>query len=277
MAELYDLLTTDRYKDQVMAVRNAKNQGTKGNLKALLPSYTPAGTFADSSSFGPLELSGFICVDIDKKDNLDVVDFGYLKEVLSQVPYIAYCGLSCGGEGYFCIVPIADVYLFKSHFRSLQIDFAAIGVTIDQACSDIGRKRFVSYDPEPYFNYAPEVYRGLADEKCEHHSQHSTENELVADWYETAQTEIFIKAIEEKKVDITESYPKWFRIGCAFANTFGEDGREKFHRVSQFYYNYDPAETDKLYDSVLKGNSSNPITIKTFLYYARESRANWEH
>ena len=272
MAELYDLLTTDRYKDRVMDVRNAEDPATKSNLKTKLPSYTPSGIFERSGSRFPIKLNGFICIDIDKKDNLNIKDFDKLKDSLSQVSYIAYCGLSCGGEGYFCIVPLVDPFLFKSHFRSLQLDFANMGVTIDPACNDIGRKRFVSYDANPYINYRPEVYEGLADDNpiCRN-PQIVGADATPTTCYEIAQADNYIDIIEKKKIDITYGYPKWFRIGCAFANTFGEDGRSRFHRVSKFYHEYTPEETNRLYSAILKKSNSNPVTLKTFLYYAREA------
>ena len=276
-AELYDLLTTDRFRDEVTAVRNAKDLATKGNLKNALPSYTPSGTFGSWGYALLLKPTGLICVDIDKKENLQVEDFADLKDRLSKVPYIAYCGLSCGGEGYFCIIPIADHYLFRHHFHSLQMDFAAMGITIDEKCSDVGRKRFVSYDPDPWINHQPTIYEGLVEVPrwC---SNKSPVSGVTFDNADVALVDRYIDLIVEKKLDITYLYHNWLRIAYAFANTFGEAGRERFHKVSQFYdysrcdggNKYNPKETDELYDSALRGNSPNPVTIKTFFFYARE-------
>jgi len=278
IGDLYDLLTTNRYMDQVIAVRNAKDLMTKSNLKEKLPSYTPSGIFERSGSHFPLKMNNFICIDIDKKDNLQVEGFENLKEQLSEISYIAYCGLSCGGEGYFCIIPIADHFLFKSHFHSLNADFANIGITIDQICSDIGRKRFVSYDPDPYINYEPETYDGLISEPnkvCKIVVQ--SDSSVFDSARLQTEADSYINILVKRKLDITSPYLKWLRIGYAFANTFGETGRERFHKVSQFYYDYESKETDTLYSSCLKGSSPNPITIKTFLMYAREAGLDTEN
>lgn len=45
--------------------------------------------------------------------------------------------------------------------------------------------------------------------------------------------ETLIARIEETGTDINERYKHWFRVGCALASEFGEEGRDYFHRLSR--------------------------------------------
>lgn len=143
--ELYYLLTTHRYKKQVSLIRCQTDAEKKRVLKNELPTFTPSGLFSAGDAASLIRASGMICIDIDKKDNLNVEGYDRLKNRIAKLPYVAYCGLSVSGEGYFCIIPISDPNKFLLHFFSLQKVFTGMGITIDQACKDICRKRFVSF------------------------------------------------------------------------------------------------------------------------------------
>ena len=77
--------------------------------------------------------------------------------------------------------------------------------------------------------------------------------------------EYLITQIENDKKDITGSYDTWLKIGFAIADHFGEDGRNYFHRVSQFHPEYDSKVCDNQFDKCLGGNGSG-ITIKSFFH-----------
>ena len=213
-----------------------------------------------------LKPTGLICIDIDRKDNLQVEGYDRLKDQLGRLPYVAFCGRSAGGEGYYAIVPIAQPNKLLLHFRSLQTEFSAMGITIDPSCCDVSRKRFVSYDPEPYINQEAEIYEGLADGDITGNATLSgtdSEDEPLKEVLK------YIQIIEQKKVDITAGYANWLRIGYALHNAFGDFGRELFHRVSNFHPRYSYVETDRLFSGLSKGNCANQVTIRTFFYYTR--------
>ncbi|MBV6426868.1 MAG: hypothetical protein KIPDCIKN_01381 [Haliscomenobacter sp.] len=44
-----------------------------------------------------------------------------------------------------------------------------------------------------------------------------------------------------------------FLLACAFANEFGEGGRDYFHVISQFYARYERNEADRKFNHALKG------------------------
>ena len=82
--------------------------------------------------------------------------------------------------------------------------------------------------------------------------------------------ECVLQQIEERHVDITFDHDHWFRTGFAFADQFGEAGREFFHRACQFYPKYSRAECDKQYDYCLHANREG-VTIRTFFGYAQDA------
>jgi len=84
----------------------------------------------------------------------------------------------------------------------------------------------------------------------------------------TNEVEEIIQRVEAKNIDIATAYSDWRDIGFAFADEFGEAGREYFHRISMFYADYSLTECDKQYDKCLKANG-NGVTIKTFYHLVK--------
>lgn len=93
---------------------------------------------------------------------------------------------------------------------------------------------------------------------------------LHTDWGSSHEdVERLIRKIEETKADITADYGNWIKCGFAIASEFGEVGREYFHRISQYYPNYSYKESDKKYNSCLRG--SGGVTIKSLFHIAKEN------
>lgn len=84
------------------------------------------------------------------------------------------------------------------------------------------------------------------------------------------EVEQVILSIEANKIDITSTYTDWVNIGFAFADEFGEIGRELFHRVSQFYPEYSSTTCNKQFDNCIKAKGHG-ISLKTFFYLAKQA------
>ena len=82
--------------------------------------------------------------------------------------------------------------------------------------------------------------------------------------------EIVINRLEESHTDITANYSDWRDIGFAFADEFGESGRDYFHRVSRYYSDYSHSVCDKQYNNCLKAKGHG-VTIKTFFHLAQQA------
>jgi hypothetical protein len=84
------------------------------------------------------------------------------------------------------------------------------------------------------------------------------------------EVERIIQGIETNKIDVTSAYSDWVNIGFAFADEFGETGRNLFHRVSQYHPEYSTQECDKQFDNCMKARGQG-VSLKTFFYHAKEA------
>ena len=266
-------LIADTWRAQVEAVRAETDPAKQEALKTALPVFTPSGTFSRHIARNRMKQhSGFISIDIDCKPdkglNPALVGFDLKAAVAAAaVPHIAYCGHSCRGIGYVCIIPIADPTKHSEYFRALAYHFERAGLEIDRGCRDISRKRFVSWDPDPYINTAARPWTLTLPER-----DHSTRETLGRD-LDTSETaaavEAVIEACERNRWDITADRADWVRILACLAQTFGEGGRDYAHRISALYPDYTPEETDSKFSDLLK-HKEYKWGIGTFFYIARQ-------
>lgn len=150
------------YKDDILRLRAVFDKEKRNALKRSLPQATISGVFSPTRAKNNLsQHSGLICVDIDAKDNPDILDWKTLKQDLSVLPQIAYCALSVSGKGLFLVIPLRYPEKHLQQFRQLQIDFRKMGIMIDSACSDITRLRCLSYDEHPIINENATLYEGV--------------------------------------------------------------------------------------------------------------------
>ena len=87
--------------------------------------------------------------------------------------------------------------------------------------------------------------------------------------------EALIQKVKDSGIDITNSYANWCNLGFAFADEFGESGREYFSQVSQFHPDYNKVECDSQFDKCLNANG-NGVSISTFFYLAKQNQLYFE-
>ena len=85
-----------------------------------------------------------------------------------------------------------------------------------------------------------------------------------------SEVETIIQQIEANQIDIATAYSDWRNIGFAFADEFGESGRDYFHRISRFYSDYSASECDRQFDNCLKAKGQG-VSLKTFFYHAKQA------
>ena len=152
-ANLYKALVTKKFKSEIEALRAEPDPAKQKELKRRLPSFSVSGVFTGGHKKENLSTpSNFICIDIDQHDNTNIRNFSEFKKLAEAIPWVAYCGLSCRGKGFFMVIPYKDSTKHEKYFEFLEKLFSLYGVVIDPACKDISRLRFVSYDEEPYIN-----------------------------------------------------------------------------------------------------------------------------
>lgn len=267
------LVLSPKWRKEIETIRAEADPAKQKELKDALPCFTPAGTFSHVCKNGLIKPSSFLCADIDcdpEKGINTALKTCNLKEDIARLPFVAYCGRSCRGTGYFLIIPIADPSKYRDYYKALQEDFEKGGITLDPSCKDISRKRFVSWDPDPYINTAATPYNYTLPER-----EHTTREILGHDIDATetaAKVDAVIRSCENNNWDITADYSDWVRILAALAGTFGENGRNYAHRISALYSGYSYEQTDAKYSSFLNNRRSqeHPAGIGTFFYIARQ-------
>ncbi|WP_375582237.1 DUF3987 domain-containing protein [Cyclobacterium xiamenense] len=88
--------------------------------------------------------------------------------------------------------------------------------------------------------------------------------------YNYDEVSTIIDEIEANKVDIAPEYADWRNIGFAFADAFGETGRELYLRTSRFYPGFNEVECNEQYDKCLR-SSGEGIKLNTFFYLAKKA------
>lgn len=266
---LYRALLSDTWRARVEAVRAAKDEAEQKRLKKALPCFTPSGTFSHVSRNGLLQHSGFISLDIDynPKAGINKALAGFdLKKAVEALPFVAYCGRSCRGAGYVLIIPIADTAKHLEYFRALSYYFERAGLEIDAQCKDVSRKRFVSWDENPYINTAARPWEKVLPER--EHTTRETIGRELDESENAAKVEAVIGYCEREQLDITANYSDWVKILSAFT-IFGDAGRDYAHRISKFYPGYSQAQTDAKYSNLLR-HPEYKTGLGTFFYIARQ-------
>ena len=203
---LKDWLQTKLYEKVICALRHLdRAPELQIQDKKALPAITPLGVFSQRSASGLLEYSGFVCIDVDGKDNPHVRDWDVLKEQLGrQFPRLYYAGLSCSGRGIFLIFRVRTPDRYSEHLNSLFHALQECGVKADLQCRDVARLRFASYDAHPYENYDALPY----DQYREKLQPASKRSDSLLYWTKNRDhyVELLVSEIERRGIDITKGY-----------------------------------------------------------------------
>jgi hypothetical protein len=256
-------LTSEKHRAKIENLRSIQDEDLQVIIKKSLPATTPSGLFSYRDTEHLIQHSGFIAFDIDKKDNKHI-SFEGLREQISHIASVAYCGLSCRGLGLWGLVPIpkSTPEEHKQRFASLARDFKAFDINLDQSGSDICRLRIYSWDDQAYFNHNASLYTRILKPQAK-------KTTLPAYTDTRERVESIISQIKENKIDITQDYKEdWLKIASALANEFSESGRGYFHSVSMYHAKYNEGETDRMFDNVLKHDYK--ITIGSFFKIASD-------
>ncbi len=152
--EIISLMQTAKARaDQIL---NEVDKSRLQNHKRLMPAFTPHGSLSTRASDTvdkSFLASGWVQIDVDGKDNPSCSPIE-LKERISTWPFVGYCGYSVSGKGVWAIaptiLPLATTSTYIYQFAKKE------GVNIDSSKGKADTElRFISFDPEPYFNYNP--------------------------------------------------------------------------------------------------------------------------
>lgn len=287
---------TDRWEPYVERLRTMRKEfGPKAKkmeeyirTKKKLPGATLSGLFSiwddecmrkDGSKFiAPVsrrethlqQHTGWLAIDIDFDDNQQLSNFDNIRMVCQFRPEIALLMRSCSGTGYFGLVRLAYPEKHKEQFKALLKEYAAIGITLDKQCGNIGRVRFASWDNAEhiYINKMAIAYKGIEQEEVQLIPQYNSNggydcynsNGIQYDHFGMLSSsthrsyvfwqdkrvqdrliEVVVKAMVSRRVNLTENYNDWCKVGWALkGHPYGE---RLFHELSACSKKYNETNT----------------------------------
>lgn len=155
---IYNFITSDKYKEQISEIRLIENKKERDVKKALLPAITPSGIFNYRNEAGLIKHSGLIQFDVDYKGNEHIDNFEDIIHEISKLKFVAYCGYSASGMGFWGLVPIAYSDKHKLHLQALKTILKSFELKMDNAPSNVASLRGYSYDENCYINHNAEIF-----------------------------------------------------------------------------------------------------------------------
>ena len=280
---LKDFILSGKYKEVAEQIRCGATADERHDIKKQLynqiPAVTVSGRFSQHNSEHLIEASGLICIDIDWKDNVDIMP--QVPSILQKLKYVAYCGKSISGDGYFAIIPIENPRHFKQHFYALEEEMKSYGIVIDKSCKDITRLRYASYDADGYYNPNATTYYWELDKEAKtatNSKEKVTKKRLSPTSSSMTDAEMVGKQLEFLKsssTTIPDDYDTWFKVGMALNSGLGEDGRTFFHEFSKLSDKYDEDECNTQYDNIISHyDGDSDITLGTLFHIINEAVNN---
>jgi hypothetical protein len=241
----FDGVKNGQWQDEVLKYRSNPDPVKK----KLITSVTASGVFKDRKASAMVEHSGFICLDIDAKDQICKIDI----ELIKNDPYTYCVHRSVGGYGYAVFIKIDPERHIDSFLGLEQYYFMHYSIVIDKSCKDTSRLRFVSYDPDLFINEKAKVFKTYLKKK---------------EIKEHAQKTIVVKSDFDDMVNrassmnLFDDYKDYIELAFGLSNEFGESGRKYFHALCSSSDKYKTETADKDYTTAVRRDGQG-ITIKS--------------
>lgn len=255
-----DEVQCGKWEDVVHTIRKQKTDAAKDKLKQKMPRITFSGQFSQRINDGLIEHSGFLAADLDDLEDPEIV-----KEVLKADKYIHSVFRSAGGKGLTILFKINPKKHRESYYGIANYLFLNYGQITDPGSVAPSKPFCYTFDPHIYraefnvsiFNQYPK------ERKIEKISNFAfAEDDFTA----------LLNQIVARNIDLTQDYNEWVKIGFAFVDKFGENGRQYYHMISGVNSKYNVKKTDEQYKYCLRSHNTLKLaTIATFYYYAREA------
>jgi hypothetical protein len=155
--ELYERTKSNKYKEQIEAMRAEPDPKKQSAMKSKLDYFTPSVICTERKSSCITDFSGVICADLDGKDNPGKTPQQMRVTVLNDPLLHSFMAIvSSLGKGLkvmFRYDPkVATVEDYSHAIMQYLADVCHLKA--DRACCDPTRACFVSYDPQAYYSTA---------------------------------------------------------------------------------------------------------------------------
>lgn len=203
-------------------------------------------------------LNGFLLVDIDTELSKD--QYYAIRE--DKHTHIMH--RSIGGAGYVVFIKIDTSKNWDELFLSVaQYYLDNFSIQIDISCKNKNRHRFISYDPDLFYNPKSSTYRKTIKKK-------EPKKQDVNYVFTKSDFDNILSQIKERRLDLCrEDYFRYVQIGMSLANEFGSQGEDAFHLVCSFGSKYDRDNATRDYKGFCK-RANGKSSIGTFYYLCKE-------
>lgn len=248
-----DRVKNGYWREMIAPIRLIKDKESQKPLKNKLPAVTIGGAFKERKEKSLLVHSGFMCVDID--------DFSD-KTALINDPYTYCCMKSVGGNGFAVIIKI-NPEKHKDSYRWIEKYYLEkYGIQVDSAPKNVASARFITFDEDLYINTKSKKALSLIEKPLKPKS-------LAIIVPKSDISEL----LDQVHTSVLDTYHDWLSFGMACVETFKEDGRAYFHKMSSLSSKYDAVICDNNYDKLLKRDKQG-ITAGTFYFYLKQAGAD---
>jgi hypothetical protein len=151
-----DLPTINKLRNLDKSSQDYKKQ--KLTLKSQLQCYAPAALLKTKATGKLTEINrtGIMQLDFDQVDIQDY-DIEELKQCIFNLPFIGFCGLSCGGDGFYALALIAEPMKLAEYAEHCFKVFASYGIKADTSKGKkVENLRYLSYDKNMLIRENPE-------------------------------------------------------------------------------------------------------------------------
>ena len=260
LEDAWRYITGSEAAEATEQLRSLTNKDEQRKFKSTHFDYvTFSGTFKKRGKGQLIHHSGLLCLDFDNVSDVESL-FKRLLQDKCFMTRLLFRSPSGNGLKWVIQIDCSDAEDHDEYFESLlEYCTQTYGITPDQQCRDIGRACFLPHDPDAYLGRIPQPKKT----KKKGSGKKTYSSDKLDD------IERLTQAIERKRIDITADYGRWRNIGFALACALGENGRDYFHRLSQFYPHYSEKEADAQYDKCMRAKGSG-ITLASLFQYAKE-------
>lgn len=274
-----------QYQNALLTDPEAKQETTQ-KIKLSLPAFIPSGTFPKGKKKENLDKrSNYIAIDIDWEKQDKDWDCKATKQAMIQYAgYFRIIAISPSGKGLKCIVEHEEYDDHEAIFNAIKTDIEnKFKVIVDPSGKNINRLCFLPFDQSAWYHEIPHGWFGGKDPRPVFNMPKLEPKEIILEPLkpkpkspQAVDMRLFnsmMQWLESECVDITAEYHHWQNIAFALANSFGENGREYFHKISRHHHEYDTTKTNAKYDDALK-SQRGAVSIASVILFAKEKGFN---
>jgi hypothetical protein len=134
----------------------------KSELKSKLRCFSPAALLQSRAKGNVIEISrtGMMQLDFDYIDIQDY-DIEELKQAVFSLPFIAFCGLSCSGKGFYALALIAEPDRLNEYAEHcFDVFLNKYSIKVDRSKGrNVNDLRYLSYDANMLIREDPEILK----------------------------------------------------------------------------------------------------------------------